>query len=79
MKPIIVAVVALLADVGRVMAADMPVPQAAPVPPLVYFPASTIGAAFISAPTAATVLVKATGPSALPCGPNCPARWNARL
>ena len=39
MKPIIVAVVALLAGVGRVMAADMPVPQAAPVPPPVYFPA----------------------------------------
>ena len=39
MKPIIVAVVALLAGLGRVMAADMPVPQAAPVPPLVYFPA----------------------------------------
>ena len=39
MKPIIVAVVALLAGVGRVTAADMPVPQAAPVPPLVYFPA----------------------------------------
>ena len=38
MKPIIVAVVALLAGVGRVMAADMPVPQAAPVPPPVYFP-----------------------------------------
>jgi outer membrane immunogenic protein len=39
MKPIIVAVVALLAGMGRVMAADMPVPQAAPVPPPVYFPA----------------------------------------
>ena len=38
MKPIIVAV-ALLAGVGRVMAADMPAPQAAPVPPPVYFPA----------------------------------------
>jgi outer membrane immunogenic protein len=39
MKPIIVAIVALLASVGGVMAADMPVPQAAPVPPPVYFPA----------------------------------------
>jgi outer membrane immunogenic protein len=39
MKSIIVAVVALLASVSRVMAADMPVPQAAPVPPPVYFPA----------------------------------------
>jgi outer membrane immunogenic protein len=37
MKPIIFAVVAFLAGVGRVMAADMP--QAAPVPPPVYFPA----------------------------------------
>jgi outer membrane immunogenic protein len=39
MKRIIVAVVALLAGVGRVMAADMPLPQAAPVPPPVYYPA----------------------------------------
>jgi outer membrane immunogenic protein len=39
MKPIIVAVAALLAGVGRVMAADIPVAQAAPVPPPIYFPA----------------------------------------
>jgi outer membrane immunogenic protein len=39
MKSVIVAVVALLASVSRVMAADMPVPQAAPVPPPTYFPA----------------------------------------
>jgi outer membrane immunogenic protein len=39
MKPIIVTVVALLASVSCVMAADMPVPQAAPVPPPTYFPA----------------------------------------
>ena len=38
MKSIIVAVVALLAGVSRVMAADLPVPQA-PVPPPTYFPA----------------------------------------
>jgi outer membrane immunogenic protein len=39
MKRIIVAIVALLACVSRVMAADMPVPQGAPVPPPTYFPA----------------------------------------
>jgi outer membrane immunogenic protein len=39
MKPIIIVVIALLASVSRVMAADMPVPQAAPVPPPTYFPA----------------------------------------
>ena len=38
MKPIIVVVVALLASASRVMAADLPVPQA-PVPPPTYFPA----------------------------------------
>ena len=38
MKRIVVAVIALLAGVSRVMAADLPVPQA-PVPPPVYFPA----------------------------------------
>jgi outer membrane immunogenic protein len=38
-KPTIVAVVALLAAVGCASAADMPVPQAAPVPPPTYFPA----------------------------------------
>ena len=61
MKPIFVAVVALLAGVGRVMAADMPVPQLRQSRRSSIFPLTTIGAAFISASTAATVLVKATG------------------
>jgi outer membrane immunogenic protein len=38
-KSIIVAVVALLTAVGCASAADMPVPQAAPVPPPTYYPA----------------------------------------
>ena len=38
-KRFIVAVVMLLAGVGRVAAADMPLPQGAPVPPPIYRPA----------------------------------------
>jgi outer membrane immunogenic protein len=37
-KPIVVAVMVLLAGAGRSIAADMPVPQAAPVPPPTYYP-----------------------------------------
>jgi outer membrane immunogenic protein len=39
MRGVIVAVIVLLASVGRVIAADMPVPQTVPVPPPFYYPA----------------------------------------
>jgi outer membrane immunogenic protein len=39
MRVIVVAVLALLAGLGCAVAADMPVPQAAPVPPPTYYPA----------------------------------------
>jgi outer membrane immunogenic protein len=39
MKPIVVAVMMSLTGVGGAIAADMPVPQAAPVPPPTYYPA----------------------------------------